>query len=67
MRIGHDIDAGKRQDVGRYDIGPEILDVRGSAADIENAACRTAFEQPPMKIPVQQAERLLSFPTGRDE
>jgi hypothetical protein len=33
-----------------------------SAADIENAACRTAVEQPPVKIPVQQADRFFLFP-----
>src|SRR6202035_3696355 len=62
MGVGHDIDPGKRQDVGRYDLGPEILDVGGSAADIENAARGTTFEQAAVKIPVEQAQRLLLFP-----
>ena len=62
MGIGDDIDARKRQDVGGYDVGPEILDVGRPAADIENAAFGTVIEQPPMKIPVQQADRSLLFP-----
>ena len=62
MGVGDDIDAGKGKDVGGYDIGPGILDVGGPAADIENAASRTAIEQPPVKIPVQEADRLLPFP-----
>ena len=50
MSIGDDVDARKPQNVGRYDVGPEILDVRGSAADIENAAFRTILQQLPVKI-----------------
>jgi hypothetical protein len=49
----------------------------GSAADVENAALRTTFDQPPVKIPIQQTQRLLPRPhvamynlalvqTGRD-
>jgi hypothetical protein len=62
MGVGDDIDARKRKDVGGYDIGPGMLDVGGPAADIENAALRTAIEQPPVKIPVQEANRLFLFP-----
>jgi hypothetical protein len=64
MGIGDDIDPWKGQDVGRYDIGSEILDVGGPAADIEDAAFRTAIEQPPMKISVQEAYRFFLFPTA---
>ena len=64
MSIGDDIDTRKRQDVGGYDIGPEILDVGGSAADIENAAFGASIEQPPMEIPVEQADRGLFFPNA---
>jgi hypothetical protein len=62
MGIGDDIDTGKRQDVGGYDIAPEILDVSGSAADVENTAFGAAVEQAPVKIPVQQADRCFLFP-----
>jgi hypothetical protein len=62
MSVRHCVDARKQQDVGGYDIRPEILDMRGSAADVENATFRATFKELPMKITVQQADRFLLFP-----
>jgi multidrug resistance efflux pump len=64
VRIGDDIYTRKRQDIGGYDIGPEILDVSGSAADVENAALRAALQQSPVKITIQKPYRGLSFPNA---
>src|SRR5260370_36734748 len=61
MSVRHYVDARKPQDVGGYDIRPEILDVGGSAADVENATFRATFKELPGKITVQQADRFLLF------
>jgi hypothetical protein len=53
MGIGDHIDARETEDVGGYDVGPGILEVRGPAADIENGPLGAALEQPPVKVPIQ--------------
>jgi len=38
VRVGDNVDSGKGWNVHRDDVGTRLFDVRGSAADVENAA-----------------------------
>ncbi len=62
MRVGNEVDTRKREDVGRNDVLANFLDVSCAAADIEHASFRTAIEQAPMEIAIQQANRRLVLP-----
>ena len=62
VRISDNVNAGKRQDIGRHDVRPDLLDVAGAAADFEDAAFGTAVDQLLKKVPVQQPQRFFLFP-----
>jgi hypothetical protein len=62
MRVGDDVNAREFEDIDRDYIPVGFLDVGGAAADVENGALGTAFQQLPMIVVIKLAQRAFLGP-----
>ena len=62
MSVAHDINPWKRQNIDRKDIGPDIFDMCGASANIEQRAVRTSCNQSPVIIGIHEAESGFFIP-----